>query len=190
MAQVREELHLQTAAGVRQALQAHVAGRSDCVRGGRRLHPGDCGGARLDRLPRRRVPRALPPLPSCPTHSATSHPFWMVEQAAPRGRGGCRTHTCRSAKSFSVSVSACIHPAAPASPGDQGDTHATRTSEGRLQATKKAASLPAFSLIDAGGGVLVDLDGDGNEIYSERKVYTSSAATRLSAVPGLKGEPR
>ena len=130
MTQVREELHLQTAAGVRQALQAHVAGRSDCVRGGRRLHPGDCGGARLDRLPRRRVPRALPPLPSCPTHSATSHPFWMVEQAAPRGRGGCRTHTCRSAKSFSVSVSACIHPAAPASPGDQGDTHATRTSEG------------------------------------------------------------
>ena len=59
-----------------------------------------------------------------------------------------------------------------------------------MQATKKAASLPAFSLIDAGGGVLVDLDGDGNEIYSERKVYTSSAATRLSAVPGLKGEPR
>jgi len=43
-------------------------------------------------------------------------------------------------------------------------------------ATKKAASLPAFSLIDAGGGVLVDLDGDGNEIYSERKAAALKAS--------------
>jgi len=33
----------------------------------------------------------------------------------------------------------------------------------------KAASLPEWALIDAGGGVLVDLDLDGNEVYSERK---------------------
>lgn len=37
------------------------------------------------------------------------------------------------------------------------------------EATRKAASLKEWSLIDAGGGVLVDLDADGNEIYSERK---------------------
>ncbi len=34
----------------------------------------------------------------------------------------------------------------------------------------KVAAFPQGALIDAGGGVVVDLDADGNEIYSERKV--------------------
>lgn len=37
------------------------------------------------------------------------------------------------------------------------------------EVTKKAAAFDEFALVDAGGGVLVDLDADGNEIYSERK---------------------
>ena len=52
-----------------------------------------------------------------------------------------------------------------------------------FQAAKKAASLPEFSLIDAGGGVLVDLDADGNEIYSERKVHVNARTHAPRSLP-------
>jgi hypothetical protein len=74
---------------------------------------------------------------------------------------------------LSLPLAAFIQTAAPVSVCDQ--SHGARTR--RLQATKKAAALPAFALIDAGGGVLVDLDVDGNEIYSERKVYPLRAGS-------------
>ncbi len=35
---------------------------------------------------------------------------------------------------------------------------------------RKVAAFPSGVVIDAGGGVVVDLDEDGNEVYSERKV--------------------
>lgn len=34
----------------------------------------------------------------------------------------------------------------------------------------KVSGMPQWALIDAGGGVVVDLDSSGNEVYSERKV--------------------
>lgn len=91
--------------------------------------------------------------------------IWMVEQLVPTSRGACSTFTC-------VCVSACIQAAAAATLGEHAHGARTRVT---LQVTKKAASLPAFALIDAGGGVLVDLDADGNEIYSQRKVHIHSS---------------
>ncbi|MBF0189794.1 MAG: shikimate kinase [Magnetococcales bacterium] len=41
-------------------------------------------------------------------------------------------------------------------------------------------------IIDAGGGVVVDLDADGNEIYSERKI---NALKRRGHVVHLTGDP-
>ena len=39
-----------------------------------------------------------------------------------------------------------------------------------VQVVAKASTLPEFALIDAGGGVVVDLDEAGNEVFSNRKV--------------------
>lgn len=48
---------------------------------------------------------------------------------------------------------------------------------------EKVSAFESGALIDCGGGVVVDLDGDGNEIYSERKV---KALKRHSLVVYLK----
>eukprot|EP00242_Pyramimonas_sp_CCMP2087_P006517 CAMPEP_0198209992 /NCGR_PEP_ID=MMETSP1445-20131203/18139_1 /TAXON_ID=36898 /ORGANISM="Pyramimonas sp., Strain CCMP2087" /LENGTH=260 /DNA_ID=CAMNT_0043883921 /DNA_START=128 /DNA_END=907 /DNA_ORIENTATION=- len=38
------------------------------------------------------------------------------------------------------------------------------------EVVKKSAAISEWALIDAGGGVVVDLDEDGNEVFSSRKV--------------------
>ena len=38
------------------------------------------------------------------------------------------------------------------------------------EAARKAGAFDQWALIDGGGGVVVDLDADGNEVFSERKV--------------------
>lgn len=42
--------------------------------------------------------------------------------------------------------------------------------EVEYEVVRKVAAFPGGVLIDAGGGVVVDLDEEGNEVYSERKV--------------------
>jgi shikimate kinase len=39
-----------------------------------------------------------------------------------------------------------------------------------FEVVRKVGAFPGGALIDCGGGIVVDLDADGNEIYSERKV--------------------
>lgn len=55
-----------------------------------------------------------------------------------------------------------------------------------FEVTTKAASFPEWSLIDAGGGVLVDLDADGNEMYSTRK---AGALKKSGLVVYVKRDP-
>lgn len=53
-----------------------------------------------------------------------------------------------------------------------------------FQVVEKAAKLPEI-IIDAGGGVLVDLDEAGEEIYSERKV---AALKKTGCLVWLRGD--
>lgn len=55
------------------------------------------------------------------------------------------------------------------------------------QVVKKAASFKGGALIDCGGGVIVDLDDRGEEIFSERK---AKALRKNSVVFYLEREPK
>lgn len=55
-----------------------------------------------------------------------------------------------------------------------------------FQVVEKVARFENSALIDCGGGVVVDLDEDGNEIFSERKV---EALRRNSLVVYLRRNP-
>lgn len=60
--------------------------------------------------------------------------------------------------------------------GQGGDWRAFREME--FAVVRKVANMNGL-IIDAGGGVVVDLDKQGNEIYSERKVAALKARGRL-----------
>lgn len=56
-----------------------------------------------------------------------------------------------------------------------------------FRVVEKVARFPHSALIDCGGGVVVDLDASGNEVFSERKV---EALRRNSLVVYLRRDPQ
>ena len=55
-----------------------------------------------------------------------------------------------------------------------------------FEVVKKVSAFPSGALIDCGGGVVVDLDEDGNEVFSKRKV---KALKRHSLIVYLERDP-
>lgn len=64
----------------------------------------------------------------------------------------------------------------------KGDWHAFRDLEYRV--VKKISKMNDV-IVDCGGGVIVDLDADGNEIYSSRKI---KALKKSGTIVWLKGD--
>ena len=64
----------------------------------------------------------------------------------------------------------------------KGNWHAFRDLEYRV--VKKISKMNDV-IVDCGGGVIVDLDADGNEVYSKRKV---SALKKSGTIVWLKGD--
>lgn len=56
---------------------------------------------------------------------------------------------------------------------------------------EKVAGMPQWALVDAGGGVVVDLDANGQEVFSERKVnkLKETCAIVYVRVRGALGPP-
>lgn len=55
-----------------------------------------------------------------------------------------------------------------------------------FEVVERVAAFPGGALVDCGGGVVVDLDASGNEVFSERKV---EALRRSCAIVYLERDP-
>lgn len=65
---------------------------------------------------------------------------------------------------------------------NKGDWHAFRDME--FEVTRKIAAMDGV-IVDCGGGIIVDLDEDGNEVYSKRKIQ---ALKKNGKIIWLKGD--
>jgi len=66
--------------------------------------------------------------------------------------------------------------------GNKGDWHAFRDLE--YDVVRKIAAMDGV-IVDCGGGIIVDLDKDGNEVFSTRKV---EALKKSGTIVWLKGD--